>query len=80
MHFIPADATGMPMQYIESAQLTAQKIAEVSEIPTVQKNAGALVSSSTEAIRRQEGGRACLFSAGKPIRVPRRMLASKGAL
>jgi len=51
MHFIPADATGVPMQFIESAQLTAQKIADLSEILTVQKNARALVSSSPEAIR-----------------------------
>jgi hypothetical protein len=39
----------VPTQFIESAQLAGQEIAELSEILTVQKNARALVSSFAEA-------------------------------
>jgi hypothetical protein len=65
MHFIPTDATGVPMQFIESAQLTAQKIADLSEILTIQKNAGALVSCSTETIQKGRSGALRVFIRGR---------------
>ena len=56
---------------------TVQEIAELSEILTVQKNAGALISSS-DSVGRKLGG--LVLNAEEPIRGFRRILASKGAL
>ena len=43
------NATAVPTQFIESTSFRVQEIAEVSEILTVQKNDGALITSSAEA-------------------------------
>jgi hypothetical protein len=43
------NATAVPTQFLNLLSFTVQEIAEVSEILTVQKNDGALITSSAEA-------------------------------